>query len=71
MCDLWAVGVITYIVLSGLPPFNGRTEIEIFNKIRCCDYEFQESHWSHISLEAQDFIAKLLNPSPKKRSTPE
>lgn len=37
-CDLWAVGVIAYILLCGYPPFNGKNEIEVFNKIRCCDY---------------------------------
>lgn len=41
-CDIWAIGVIAYILLSGMPPFNGRNEIEVFNKIRCCDYEFPE-----------------------------
>ncbi len=41
-CDLWAIGVIAYILLSGTPPFNGRNEIEVFNKIRCCDYDFPE-----------------------------
>lgn len=41
-CDLWAVGVIAYILLSGIPPFNGRNEVEVFNKIRCCDFDFPE-----------------------------
>mmetsp|Transcript_14511 Transcript_14511/g.14121 ORF Transcript_14511/g.14121 Transcript_14511/m.14121 type:complete len:173 (-) Transcript_14511:730-1248(-) len=43
MCDLWAIGVITFILLSGTPPFNGRSELEIFNKIRCCDYDFPDA----------------------------
>ena len=61
-CDIWAIGVIAYILLSGMPPFNGRNEIEVFNKIRCCDYEFPEQHWNYISADAKDFISKLLHP---------
>lgn len=41
-CDLWAIGVITYILLCGSPPFFGKNEVEVFNKIRCCDYDFPE-----------------------------
>ena len=32
-CDLWAVGVLTYILISGVPPFNGKDEVEVFHKI--------------------------------------
>jgi calcium-dependent protein kinase len=70
-CDLWSVGVIAYILLSGTPPFNGKNEIEVFNKIRCCDYEFPESIWSNTSNDAKKFIMKLLHPDPNKRLTPE
>ena len=59
-CDLWAIGVLAYMLLSGTPPFNGKNEVEVFNKIRCCDYEFPERHWSYISKEAKDFIFRML-----------
>ena len=48
-CDLWAIGVITYILLSGQPPFFGKNEVEVFNKIRCCDYDFPDKQWEDIS----------------------
>lgn len=70
-CDLWSIGVIAYILLCGYPPFNGRNEVEVFNKIRTCDYEFPEEHWGYISDDAKDFIARLLHPDPNKRMTPE
>lgn len=70
-CDLWAVGVIAYILLSGNPPFNGRNEVEVFNKIRCCDFNFPEKQWSYISEEAKDFISKLLHPQPDSRISAE
>lgn len=66
-CDLWAIGVITYILLSGTPPFNGKNEIEIFNKIKCCDYDFEEKIWYKMTRESKDFIRKLLHPDPNKR----
>lgn len=39
-CDLWAMGVITFILLAGYPPFNGDTTAEVFKKIKTCDYDF-------------------------------
>jgi calcium-dependent protein kinase len=51
-CDLWSVGVIAYIFLSGSPPFNGKNETEVFNKIRCCDYDFPDEDWSTLSGDA-------------------
>ncbi len=62
---------MAYILLSGSPPFNGRNETEVFNKIRCCDYEFPEKQWSYISKDAQNFIFKLLQPNPNRRLSPE
>ena len=41
-CDLWAVGVLAFILISGVPPFNGKDEVEVFHKIQCCDYDFHE-----------------------------
>jgi calcium-dependent protein kinase len=70
-CDLWALGVLTFMLLVGEPPFNGNDENAVFNKIKCCDYDFEERLWKDISKEAQDFISKFLNPDPKRRMTPE
>ncbi len=69
-CDYWSIGVITYILLAGYPPFNGQNEHEIKNKIQTCSYEFIDEDWSAISKEAKDFIEKLLNPVEKRRMTP-
>lgn len=69
-CDMWAIGVITYILLSGYPPFNADTEMQLFNKIRTCDFEFIEEDWKDISSDAKSFIMKLLQPDPVKRLKP-
>ena len=39
-CDLWAIGVITYVLLSGEPPFNGENAAAVFQKIKRTDYDF-------------------------------
>ena len=70
-CDMWSIGVITYCILCGYPPFNGDTEQQLFRKIRLCDYEFDDEDWSEISMDAKMFISKLIQPDPKKRMTPE
>lgn len=59
-CDLWSVGVITYILLSGIPPFEGESEAQLYQKIKTCDYDFPEREWKNISEDAKAFIQKLL-----------
>lgn len=59
-CDIWSIGVITYIMLCGYPPFNATTENQLFRKILCCDYEFAEDDWKDISPEAKDFVRQCL-----------
>jgi serine/threonine protein kinase len=37
-CDIWSIGVITYIILSGIPPFNGASDQEIMKKVKLGKY---------------------------------
>ncbi|CAG8460486.1 1246_t:CDS:2 [Paraglomus occultum] len=67
--DLWSMGVITYALLSGRPPFYGETQGELFDAIIDGSYDFDDSIWSDVSKEAKDFIAKLLAYDPIKRMT--
>ncbi|XP_019646448.1 PREDICTED: myosin light chain kinase 2, skeletal/cardiac muscle-like [Branchiostoma belcheri] len=62
MTDMWSVGVITFVVLSGLSPFLGEDDTETMNNVVefCWDYEFEDEEWNDISTEAKDFISKLL-----------
>lgn len=48
-CDLWSIGVMAYMLLCGSPPFQGRNEVEVFNNIRCCNYDFPVLEWCEIS----------------------
>ena len=67
-CDLWSCGVILYILLSGCPPFYGKSEKEIFQKILDGKIDFNKNKiWSKISDEAKNLVTKLLQVDPQKR----
>jgi calcium-dependent protein kinase len=59
-CDIWSAGVITFILLSGMPPFNGQSDGEIFKKVRAGHFSFSDKSWDSVSSKAKDFITKLL-----------
>jgi calcium-dependent protein kinase len=67
-CDIWSSGIILYILLSGEPPFNGPNDETIFARIKSYKYDFPESKWSKISVEAKDLISKMLIHEDKRLS---
>jgi calcium/calmodulin-dependent protein kinase I len=69
--DLWSVGVITYVLLCGFPPFYASSQPALFEKIIHADYDFPEPEWNYISDTAKDFIRNLLVLEPVKRLTVE
>ncbi|RLN97954.1 hypothetical protein BBJ28_00008631, partial [Nothophytophthora sp. Chile5] len=70
-CDLWSIGVITYILLCGYPPFYGDTDPEIFASVRAGRYDFDSPEWTNVSSEAKDLISRLLLVDASKRLTAE
>jgi serine/threonine protein kinase len=58
--DMWSVGIITYILLSGRSPFRGNDDRETLKNVQAGKWTFDEDWWLHISAEAKDFISKLL-----------
>jgi len=73
-CDVWAIGVITYLLLSGEPPFGGcggpETLIQVRDNILRGAFEFEPADvWEDVSQEAKDFIKSLLVVDPVKRPT--
>ncbi|GMY05981.1 CDPK-related kinase 5-like [Fagus crenata] len=65
--DVWSIGVIAYILLCGSRPFWARTESGIFRTVLKADPSFDEAPWPSLSLEAKDFVKRLLNKDPRKR----
>ncbi|XP_077439587.1 uncharacterized protein mylk4b isoform X2 [Vanacampus margaritifer] len=65
--DMWSLGVITYMLLSGLSPFLGDDDNETLNNILACQWNFEEEEFTDVSKEAKDFITRLLVKSKNWR----
>ncbi|XP_056877066.1 death-associated protein kinase 2a [Takifugu flavidus] len=67
--DMWSIGVITYILLSGASPFLGETKRDTLKNISTINYEFDEEFFCHTSQLAKKFISQLLEKDKRKRLT--
>mmetsp|Transcript_54394 Transcript_54394/g.126956 ORF Transcript_54394/g.126956 Transcript_54394/m.126956 type:complete len:510 (-) Transcript_54394:148-1677(-) len=70
-CDVWACGVVMYILLTGNAPFDGSSDAEILKKVRKGSYSFPKSYWDGVSGEAKDLIKKMLTFDPERRISAE
>jgi len=73
-CDVWAIGVITYLLLSGDPPFGGcggpESLMQVRENILKGNLEFlPEEDWANVSIDAKEFILGLLVTDPNARPT--
>eukprot|EP01055_Gregarina_sp_Pseudo9_P005698 Gregarina_sp_Pseudo_9__5697@NODE_815_length_2174_cov_11_253396_g766_i0_p1_GENE_NODE_815_length_2174_cov_11_253396_g766_i0NODE_815_length_2174_cov_11_253396_g766_i0_p1_ORF_typecomplete_len604_score87_23Pkinase/PF00069_25/2e78Pkinase_Tyr/PF07714_17/1_1e43EFhand_7/PF13499_6/8_7e12EFhand_7/PF13499_6/1_7e16EFhand_8/PF13833_6/6_6e06EFhand_8/PF13833_6/1_7e05EFhand_8/PF13833_6/1_3e08EFhand_11/PF08976_11/2_8e05EFhand_11/PF08976_11/5_7e11EFhand_1/PF00036_32/4_2e03EFhand_1/PF00036_32/9_2e05EFhand_1/PF00036 len=69
LCDLWSAGVILYILLSGYPPFHGKDNREILEKVKTGNYNFDTRAWRRVSDYAKDLVRRLLTYDPRRRLT--
>ncbi len=67
--DVWSLGVLTYIMLSGYPPFYGKTENDKVEKILTAKFDFNHAVWDDVSDSAKNFICRCLSLQPKQRWT--
>ncbi len=70
-CDIWSCGIILFILLCGCPPFYGKNDNEIFDKIKIGQYAFKQNIWNQVSEDAKNLIKSLLEFDFTKRPTPE
>lgn len=66
-CDIWSVGVILYMLLSGNPPFNGSSDLQIIEAVKKGDFEINGGVWDEISPAAKDLTIRMLTHDPKTR----
>ena len=69
-CDVWSAGVLLYILLSGLPPFNGHNDGEIFQKVKTIKFSFPEG-FKNVSNEAKDLINHMIIAEKNRYSAKE
>jgi serine/threonine protein kinase len=71
--DVWAAGVILYILLCGFPPFvsTNNDQEELFDHILTGHYEFSSPYWDEVSISAKDLIAHMLQVQPELRFSAE
>ncbi|XP_026092802.1 myosin light chain kinase 3 [Carassius auratus] len=58
--DMWTLGVVTYMLLSGLSPFLGDDDSQTLNNVLMGNWYFDEDAFEHVSAEARDFVSNLL-----------
>uniref|UniRef100_A0AAV2KQ00 Protein kinase domain-containing protein n=1 Tax=Knipowitschia caucasica TaxID=637954 RepID=A0AAV2KQ00_KNICA len=67
--DMWACGVILYILLVGYPPFWDEDQHKLYQQIKAGAYDFPSPEWDTVTSEAKDLINKMLTIHPAKRVT--
>lgn len=77
-CDVWSCGIILYVLLCGSPPFNGKNDKEIMEKIKIKPLDFRSSYlcyldslWKKRNRLVKELISKMLTKNPDERITAE
>ncbi|XP_042592696.1 calcium/calmodulin-dependent protein kinase type II subunit gamma isoform X9 [Cyprinus carpio] len=69
--DIWACGVILYILLVGYPPFWDEDQHKLYQQIKAGAYDFPSPEWDTVTAEAKNLINQMLTINPAKRITAE
>ena len=69
--DMWSVGVISYILLTGCPPFQGDNLAEVYNEIMNEKLKLYKTDWEDLSIDSLEFVKAVLRKNPDVRLTPD
>ena len=64
-CDIWSLGVVFYMMMTGKYPFDGSNRADVFNKIKAGNFHFPRN----TSEECNDLLKRMICVNPKKRIT--
>ena len=66
-CDIWSAGVVVFVMLSGLLPFDGSTPTDVFTAVVRSDVPYSKVAPGKISAQARCFLQSVMSPNPSKR----
>jgi len=69
--DMWTIGVLTYVMLSGISPFYYEDEDKVVSSVQKVKWKFDERAFDSVTSEAKDFIKKMFVRAPEMRLTAE